>query len=78
MEKLAILSLICSIPTLIFMLMAKIKGKNIVLIWLLFKFPSLISFVIMIIMVLSYFGFIKIQSGGGMADAMVGVQVDPK
>jgi hypothetical protein len=40
--------------------MAKIKGKNIVLIWLLFKFPSLISFVIMIIMVLSYFGFIKI------------------
>jgi hypothetical protein len=60
MEKLAILSLICSIPTLIFMLMAKIKGKNIVLIWLLFKFPSLISFVIMIIMVLSYFGFIKI------------------
>ena len=78
MEKLAILSLICSIPTLIFMLMAKIKGKNIVLIWLLFKFPSLISFVIMIIMVLSYFGFIKIQSGGGMVDAMVGVQVDPK
>jgi hypothetical protein len=60
MEKLAILSLICSIPTLIFMLMAKIKGKNIVLIWLLFKFPSLISFVIMIVMVLSYFGFIKI------------------
>ena len=60
MEKLAILSLICSIPTLIFMLMAKIKGKNIVLIWLLFKFPSLISFVIMVIMVLSYFGFIKI------------------
>jgi hypothetical protein len=60
MEKLAILSVICSIPTLIFMLMAKIKGKNIVLIWLLFKFPSLISFVIMIIMVLSYFGFIKI------------------
>ena len=60
MEKLAILSVICSIPSLIFMLMAKIKGKNIVLIWLLFKFPSLISFVIMIIMVLSYFGFIKI------------------
>jgi hypothetical protein len=29
MEKLAILSVICSIPTLIFMLMAKIKGKNI-------------------------------------------------
>jgi hypothetical protein len=60
MEKLAILSLICSIPTLIFMLMAKIKGKNIVLIWLLFKLPSLISFAIMIIMVLSYFGFIKV------------------
>ena len=36
------------------------EGKNIVLIWLLFKFPSLISFVIMIVMVLSYFGFIKI------------------
>jgi len=60
MEKLAILSVICSIPTLIFMLMAKIKGKNIVMLWLLFKLPSLISLVIMIIMGLAYFGFIKL------------------
>jgi hypothetical protein len=60
MEKLAILSVICSIPTLIFMLMAKIKGKNIVVLWLLFKLPSLISLVIMIIMGLAYFGFIKL------------------
>jgi hypothetical protein len=60
MEKLAILSVICSIPSLIFMLMAKIKGKNIVMLWLLFKLPSLISFVIMIIMGLAYFGFIKL------------------
>jgi hypothetical protein len=60
MEKLAILSVICSIPSLIFMLMAKIKGKNIVMLWLLFKLPSLISLVIMIMMGLAYFGFIKL------------------
>jgi hypothetical protein len=60
MEKLALLAAISALPAITFMLIAKINGENKILAQLFIKLPSLISLVSMILIGLSYLGFIKL------------------
>lgn len=60
MEKLLLLAAIAALPAICFMLMAKISGKNKWLLWLFIKGPSLVSAIVLIIIALIKFHFIKI------------------
>ena len=60
MEKLLLIALITSLPALIFMLIAKVKDSQVYLANFILRLPSLISFICIVILSLSYFGFIKI------------------
>lgn len=54
------LAAISALPAITFMLIAKINGENKILAQLFIKLPSLISLVSLILIGLSYFGFIKL------------------
>lgn len=60
MEKLAILALICAMPSVAFMLVAKMNGGNKWVGNLAFKLPALISVIISVVMLLAVMGLIKV------------------
>jgi hypothetical protein len=60
MEKLAMLAAVCALPAVIFMLVAKMNGGNKIIGWLGLKLPSLISLVSVILLIMAYYGFIKL------------------
>ena len=60
MEKLSILAAISALPAVIFVLIAKISGRNKKIGWIGLKLPSLISLIALVIMAMVYFQFIKL------------------
>jgi hypothetical protein len=60
MEKLSMLAAITALPAVIFMLIAKMNGGNKIVGWIFLKIPSLISLIAIILVGLSYFGFLKL------------------
>lgn len=62
MEKLAILAAVLSIPSILFIIMAKVTGTGFQK-WVLYffmKIPAIISLIIICIMALVHFNFIKL------------------
>lgn len=62
MEKLAFLAALLALPSTIFVMMAKITGTGFQK-WVLYffmKLPAIISLIIMCVMALVYFNFIKL------------------
>lgn len=60
MENLSILAVIMALPAICFMLMAEITGQYKWLLWIIFKGPSIISIVILIVIALVKFNFLKL------------------
>jgi len=54
------LAAITALPAVIFMLIAKMNGGNKIVGWIFLKIPSLISLIAIILVGLSYFGFLKL------------------
>lgn len=61
MEKLSILASICALPSVFFMLIANVTGKNKWIVWIGIKLPALISLIAIILMAMSHFTFLKIS-----------------
>jgi hypothetical protein len=60
MEKLSMLAAIAAIPAVLFVYIGKINGPYKIMSWLGLKLPSIISLVALILMVMVYFGIIKL------------------